>query len=210
MKNKSLPSHEMVDGAARAPARAMLRAAGYDDEALAKPMIALVNTWSTRDAVQHASARPGRPCRDAASRRPAAPPIDFNTIVVTDGISMGTPRHARLADEPRGHRRFRRAGGARPFARRRPVPGRLRQDHPGRGDGGGPARSAERHPLRRLDHARPSRRQGDHHPGRVRGGRRAQRRHDRRCRAEGGREAPPAPAPAPAAASSPPTRWRWR
>ena len=41
------PSREMVEGPARAPARAMLRAAGYDEEALAKPLVAIVNSWST-------------------------------------------------------------------------------------------------------------------------------------------------------------------
>ena len=41
-----LPSRDLVEGPARAPARAMLRATGMDDEALAKPIIAIVNTWT--------------------------------------------------------------------------------------------------------------------------------------------------------------------
>src|SRR5687767_5613799 len=90
MKNKSLPSHALIDGAARAPARAMLRGAGYDDEALEKPMIALINTWSSvtpcnmhlRELADHAR----RGIEEAGGTA-----VDFNTIVVTDGISMGSP-----------------------------------------------------------------------------------------------------------------------
>ena len=124
-------------------------------EALAKPLVAIVHSLSTVTPCNMHLRDLAAACRARASRQRAAPPIEFNTIVVTDGIAMGTRGHARLADEPRGDRRFRRAGGARPFARRSPVPGRLRQDHPGRGDGGGAARSAHGHPLRRLDHAGP-------------------------------------------------------
>ena len=44
MTDKKRPSHTLIQGPARAPARAMLRAAGYDDERMAKPMIAIVVT----------------------------------------------------------------------------------------------------------------------------------------------------------------------
>ena len=40
-------SDAITKGPARAPARAMLRGAGYSDEDLARPLIAVVNTWST-------------------------------------------------------------------------------------------------------------------------------------------------------------------
>ncbi|HEY1607548.1 MAG TPA: dihydroxy-acid dehydratase [Allosphingosinicella sp.] len=84
------PSRNLVEGPARAPARAMLRAAGYDEEALAKPLIAIVNSWSTvtpcnmhlRDLADHGR----RGIEEAGGTA-----IDFNTIVVTDGIAMGTP-----------------------------------------------------------------------------------------------------------------------
>ncbi len=85
-----LPSRALLDGAARAPARAMLRAAGFDDAAMAKPMIAIVNSWSSvtpcnmhlRELATHAR----RGIEEAGGTA-----VDFNTIVVTDGISMGTP-----------------------------------------------------------------------------------------------------------------------
>ena len=89
MPSQRWPSREMVEGPARAPARAMLHAAGYDEEALAKPLIAIVNSWSTvtpcnmhlRELAEHAR----RGIEEAGGTA-----IDFNTIVVTDGISMGT------------------------------------------------------------------------------------------------------------------------
>ena len=86
----NLPSREMVDGPARAPSRAMLRAAGFDEEALAKPMVAIVHNYSTvtpcnmhlRALAEYAA---------EGIREAGATPIEFNTIVVTDGIAMGTP-----------------------------------------------------------------------------------------------------------------------
>ena len=90
MSQKSHPSRSLVDGAARAPARAMLHGAGYDSDALAKPLVAIVNTWSNvtpcnmhlRGLADHA--RRGIEAEGGTA-------FDFNTIVVTDGISMGTP-----------------------------------------------------------------------------------------------------------------------
>jgi len=89
MSTSSRPSRTLIEGPARAPARAMLRAAGYDDAAMAKPLIALVNTWTSvtpcnmhlRELADHA-----RVGIEAAG----GTPVDFNTIVVTDGIAMGT------------------------------------------------------------------------------------------------------------------------
>jgi dihydroxy-acid dehydratase len=89
MTEKKRPSHTLIQGPARAPARAMLRAAGYDDERMAKPMIAIVNTWTSvtpcnmhlQGLADHAR---------AGIEAAGGTAVDFNTIVVTDGISMGT------------------------------------------------------------------------------------------------------------------------
>ncbi|WP_313913909.1 dihydroxy-acid dehydratase [Tahibacter sp.] len=82
-------SDAIKHGPDRAPARAMLRATGLDDAAIAKPLIAVVHTWSNVS-----------PCnlnlRDLAAaasdgiRAAGGTPIEFNTIAVTDGIAMGT------------------------------------------------------------------------------------------------------------------------
>ncbi len=84
-----LPSHELLYGPARAPARAMLRAAGYDDKAMARPMVAIVNTWSSvTPCNMHLGALAAHARRGIEEAGGTA--VDFNTIVVTDGISMGT------------------------------------------------------------------------------------------------------------------------
>ncbi len=83
-------SDAIKTGPDRAPARAMMRATGLDDAAIAKPLIAVVHTWSNVS-----------PCnlnlRDLAVaaadgiRAAGGTPIEFNTIAITDGIAMGTP-----------------------------------------------------------------------------------------------------------------------
>lgn len=82
-------SDAIKTGPARAPARAMLRATGLDDAAIAKPLVAVIHTWSDVS-----------PCnitlRDLAqdARRGilagGGTPVEFNTIAVTDGIAMGS------------------------------------------------------------------------------------------------------------------------
>ena len=82
-------SDAIKTGADRAPARAMLRATGMDDDAIRKPLVAVVHTWSDVS-----------PCnlnlRDLAAevakgiRAAGGTPVEFNTIAVTDGIAMGT------------------------------------------------------------------------------------------------------------------------
>lgn len=82
-------SNAIKSGPERAPARAMLRATGLDDADIAKPMVAVVHTWSNvspcnlnlRDLAQAA-------CDGV--RAAGGTPIEFNTIAVTDGIAMGT------------------------------------------------------------------------------------------------------------------------
>ena len=89
MSSSKLPSREMVEGPSRAAARAMLHAAGFDAEDLAKPLVAVVHSFSTvtpcnmhlRDLAQHAA---------KGIEAAGGTPIEFNTIVVTDGIAMGT------------------------------------------------------------------------------------------------------------------------
>ena len=89
-KPKMLRSSAVTSGANRAAARSYLRAAGMDDADFARPLIAVVNTWSSvtpcnmhlGDLAEHVR----RGVREAGGV-----PIDFNTIVVTDGIAMGTP-----------------------------------------------------------------------------------------------------------------------
>lgn len=82
-------SDAIVKGPARAPARAMLRAAGYGDGELKQPMIAVVNTWSTVTPCNMHLGALAEPVREGL-REGGATPVDFNTIVVSDGITMGS------------------------------------------------------------------------------------------------------------------------
>lgn len=81
-------SDAITKGPARAPARAMLRGAGLSDADLEKPLIAVVNTWSTVTPCNLHLAALAEPVRQGV-RDGGGVPIDFNTIVVSDGITMG-------------------------------------------------------------------------------------------------------------------------
>ena len=82
-------SDQIKKGPDRAPARAMLRATGLNDQQISQPMIAVVNTWSDvtpcnihlRDLAEHVK---------AGIRAAGGTPVEFGSIVVTDGISMGS------------------------------------------------------------------------------------------------------------------------
>src|SRR5450759_2022991 len=83
-------SRTVVDGLKQAPARAMLHAVGFSDADFAKPQVGIASTWSILT-----------PCNvhiDELARLAAAgveaqgaKAVTFNTITVSDGISMGTP-----------------------------------------------------------------------------------------------------------------------
>ncbi len=73
----------------RAPARAMLKATGLTDEDLAKPLIAVLNTWSEITPC-NAHLRKLAAYAKEGIREAGGTPIEFNTINVSDGITMGT------------------------------------------------------------------------------------------------------------------------
>ena len=89
-QRKSLRSAVVTSGANRAAARSYLRAAGLGDEDFARPLIAVVNTWSSVTPCNMHLGDLAEPVRRGV-RDAGGVPIDFNTIVVTDGIAMGTP-----------------------------------------------------------------------------------------------------------------------
>ena len=91
MTHKStLRSAAVTQGPSRAAARSYLRAAGMQDADFDKPMIGIVNTWSTVTPCNMHLDRLAVDVR-AGVRAAGGWPVDFNTIVVTDGISMGSP-----------------------------------------------------------------------------------------------------------------------
>ena len=80
----------IVDGMERAPGRAMLRAVGFEDQDFKKPQVGIVSTWSM---VTPCNMHIDKLAQEAAAGVNAAcgKSVIFNTITVSDGISMGTP-----------------------------------------------------------------------------------------------------------------------
>jgi dihydroxy-acid dehydratase len=82
-------SAALTNGVDRAPARAMLKGIGLDDEALARPLVGIATTWietmpcnwNQRELARHVR----RGILEAGGT-----PVEFNTIAVSDGVSMGT------------------------------------------------------------------------------------------------------------------------
>jgi len=91
-QKKDLRSRSLVisEGEHRAPNRAMLRAVGFTDEDFKKPMVGIASTWSEVTPcnmhIDKLAIRAKQGAKDAGGA-----PLIFNTITVSDGISMGTP-----------------------------------------------------------------------------------------------------------------------
>src|SRR5687767_581648 len=73
----------------RPPARAMLKATGLSDEDLSKPLIGIANTWTETTPCNIHLRRLAEKVKDGIRSR-GGTPLEFNTIAVSDGISMGT------------------------------------------------------------------------------------------------------------------------
>ncbi len=84
-----MQSDAIKKGVSRAPARAMLKATGLTDADLARPLVAVANTWTEvtpcnfhlRKLAEHVK---------AGIRAAGGTPIEFDTITISDGITMGT------------------------------------------------------------------------------------------------------------------------
>jgi dihydroxy-acid dehydratase len=82
-------SRAILDGPDRAPARAYLKGIGFDDEALQRPIVGIANTWTeTMPCNFHLRALAAR-IKDGV-RAAGGTPMEFNTIAISDGITMGT------------------------------------------------------------------------------------------------------------------------
>jgi len=79
----------LTDGAHRAPARAMLRAAGLKDEDFAKPLIGIANTWIEIGPCNYHLRELATHVRDGI-RAAGGTALEFNTVSISDGITMGT------------------------------------------------------------------------------------------------------------------------
>jgi dihydroxy-acid dehydratase len=82
-------SHEVTDGIQQAGARAMLRAVGMTDEDFPKPQIGIASSWNEVTPCNLSLDRLARSAKDGV-RSSGGFPMMFNTITVSDAISMGT------------------------------------------------------------------------------------------------------------------------
>ncbi|MBI3076212.1 MAG: dihydroxy-acid dehydratase, partial [Deltaproteobacteria bacterium] len=82
-------SSAITDGLTRAPSRAMLKAIGFKDEDLARPLVGVANTWIEVMPCNYHLRRLSERIKDGI-RAAGGTPIEFNTIAVSDGIAMGT------------------------------------------------------------------------------------------------------------------------
>ena len=82
-------SDVLLRGPHRAPARAMLKASGFDDEALSKPIIGVANTWIEIGPCNHHLRELAAAVKDGI-RAAGGTPMEFNTVSINDGITMGT------------------------------------------------------------------------------------------------------------------------
>ncbi|SFS72360.1 dihydroxy-acid dehydratase [Marininema halotolerans] len=87
-KDLRIRSHVISEGANRVPNRAMLRATGFTDEDFQKPMIGVASTWSEVTPCNMHIKELAEEAKRGAVEAGGAPMI-FNTITVSDGISMG-------------------------------------------------------------------------------------------------------------------------
>src|ERR1700728_2960718 len=81
-------SYEVTDGPTRAPARAMLRAIGMTDDDWDKPQIGVVSSWNEVTPCNLTLDRLAKRSKEGV-RSAGGYPIEFMTIAVSDGISMG-------------------------------------------------------------------------------------------------------------------------
>ena len=81
-------SSVITDGPDRAPSRAMLKAVGFTDEDLSRPIIGVANTWIEIGPCNFHLRRLAAKVKEGI-RAAGGTPMEFNTVSISDGISMG-------------------------------------------------------------------------------------------------------------------------
>jgi dihydroxy-acid dehydratase len=81
-------SRQVTDGPERAPARAMLRAVGFSEEDFGKPQVGVASSWNEVTPCNYHLGKLAALAKEGV-RQGDAVPVEFTTIAVSDGISMG-------------------------------------------------------------------------------------------------------------------------
>ena len=82
-------SAAVFDGPERAAARAQMKGVGYDDDALSRPTVGLANTWTDAMPCNFHLRELAGPIKEGV-RVAGGTPMEFNTVAISDGITMGT------------------------------------------------------------------------------------------------------------------------
>jgi dihydroxy-acid dehydratase len=82
-------SRVITEGPSRAPARAMMKAVGFTDEDLRKPLIGIANTWTEIGPCNFHLRELAEAVKEGI-RAAGGTPLEFNTVSISDGITMGT------------------------------------------------------------------------------------------------------------------------
>src|SRR6059036_1647525 len=82
-------SRVITDGPDRAGARAMLKGIGFTDDDLARPIIGVANTWIETMPCNYHLRRLAVKVKEGV-RAAGGTPMEFNTISISDGVTMGT------------------------------------------------------------------------------------------------------------------------
>lgn len=82
-------SHIITDGRDRAGARSMLKAIGFTDADLARPIVGIANTWIETMPCNYHLRQLAEKVK-AGVRAAGGTPMEFNTIAISDGVTMGT------------------------------------------------------------------------------------------------------------------------
>jgi dihydroxy-acid dehydratase len=82
-------SSTVFDGPDRAHSRAYMKGVGYDDEALSRPTIGIANTWAEANSCNFHLRGLAEHVKEGV-RAAGGTPLEFNTVAISDGITMGT------------------------------------------------------------------------------------------------------------------------
>ena len=84
-----LPSRTIFEGPTRSGARSMLKAIGFTDDDLARPIVGIANTWIETMPCNFHLRRLAAKMKEGV-RAAGGTPMEFNTIAISDGVTMGT------------------------------------------------------------------------------------------------------------------------
>src|SRR5690348_9332586 len=88
MSDPKRNSAAITEGPSRSPARAMFKAVGFTDEDLKRPIIGIANTWTEIGPCNY-HLRELAAAVKRGVRQAGGTPMEFNTVSISDGITMG-------------------------------------------------------------------------------------------------------------------------